>query len=61
MRNGRKTDLLLLGQQSDIYWTDAYELYVSDPNTTNQTAMLVPQIILWLFLDMAKAGETQLF
>ncbi len=61
VRNGLKTDLLLLGQQSDIYWTDAYELYVSDPNTTNQTAMLVPQIILWLFLDMAKAGETQLF
>lgn len=61
VRNGLKTDLLLLGQQSDIYWTDAYELYVADPGTTNQTAMLVPQITLWLFLDMAKAGETQLF
>ncbi|MEZ4740200.1 MAG: DUF1800 domain-containing protein [Flavobacteriales bacterium] len=60
IRDTLKTNLLLLGQMSDIYWTDAYELYVADPNTTNMTAQLVPQILLWLFMDMSKAGETQL-
>jgi hypothetical protein len=55
-----KTNFLLLGQQSDIYWSEAYELYVSDPNTTDMTAQLVPSVLLWLFLDMAGAAETQM-
>jgi hypothetical protein len=33
---------------------------VADPGTTDMTAQLVPQILLWLFMDMSKAGETQL-
>jgi hypothetical protein len=60
IRDTLKTNLLLLGQMNDIYWTDAYELYVADPGTTDMTAQLVPQILLWLFMDMSKAGETQL-
>jgi len=60
VRNQLKTNFLLLGQQSDFYWSDAYELFVNDPNTTNMTAQLVPTILLWLFLDMAGAAETQL-
>jgi hypothetical protein len=60
VRNQLKTNFLLLGQQSDFYWSDAYELYVNDPNTTDMTAQLVPSILLWLFLDMAGAAETQL-
>ncbi|MCB0771144.1 MAG: DUF1800 domain-containing protein, partial [Flavobacteriales bacterium] len=56
IRDTLKTNLLLLGQMNDIYWTDAYELYVADPDTTDMTAQLVPQILLWLFMDMSKAG-----
>jgi uncharacterized protein (DUF1800 family) len=55
-----KTNYLLLGQASDFYWSDAYELYVQDPNTTDQTAMLVPNILLALFVDMLQAAENHL-
>ena len=54
-----KITRLLLGQQNDMYWTDAYEAYVADPDTTDQTAQMVPNLLLYLFLDMAKAAETQ--
>ena len=33
---------------------------MNDPNTTDMTAQLVPSLLLWLFLDMAGAAETQL-
>ncbi len=56
-----KTNRLLLGQASDLYWTDAYEIYAADPDTTNQTAQMVPNLLTFLLLDMAKAGETQVF
>ena len=55
-----KTNYLLLGQVSDFYWSDAYEIYVNDPLTTDMTAQLVPSMLLWLFLDMAGAAETQM-
>ncbi len=55
-----KTNYLLLGQMNDVYWSDAYEMYVADPNTTNMTAQLVPSILLWMFGDMAGAAETQM-
>lgn len=55
-----KTNYLLLGQQSDIYWSDAYDLYASDPNTTNMTAQLVPTILLWMYGEMAQAAEIHL-
>lgn len=55
-----KTNYLLLGQASDVYWTDAYEIYVADPGTTNMTAQLVPSILLWMFADMCGAAETQM-
>ena len=52
---------LLFGQVSDIYWTEAYEAYIADPNTTNMTAQLVPDILRWLIGDMQKAAERHLF
>ncbi|MBK8498469.1 MAG: DUF1800 family protein [Flavobacteriales bacterium] len=55
-----KTNYLLLGQLNDVYWSDAYELYVTDPGTTDPTAMLVPSLLQWMFLDMAGAAETQM-
>ncbi|MBL7950786.1 MAG: DUF1800 family protein [Flavobacteriales bacterium] len=61
VKNTLKTQRLLLGQSSDVYWTEAYELRVADPNTTNQTAQMVPSLINFLLLDMAKAGESQMF
>lgn len=60
VRTQLKIAYLLLGQINDIYWTDAYELYIADPNTTNMTAQLVPSMLLYLFLDLAKAAETQM-
>ncbi len=56
-----KQQYLLFGQVSDIYWTEAYELYISDPNTSNMTAQLVPDILLWLIGDMQKAAERHIF
>ncbi len=56
-----KQNYLLFGQVSDIYWTDAYELYIADPNTTNMTAQLVPAILKWLIGDMQRAAERHLF
>lgn len=55
-----KTNYLLLGQQSDHYWSDAYGLYVNDPDTTDMTAQLVPDILLWMFNDMRGAAEIHL-
>lgn len=60
VRDQLKSSFLLLGQQSDFYWSDAYEIYVLDPNTTDMTAQLVPFMLLSLFLDMSGAAETQL-
>lgn len=60
VRTQLKISYLLLGQITDSYWTDAYELYVADPSTTDMTAQLVPSMLQWLFLDMAKAAETQM-
>ncbi|MBL7950788.1 MAG: DUF1800 domain-containing protein [Flavobacteriales bacterium] len=56
-----KQQYLLFGQLSDIYWTEAYELYISDPNTTNMTAQLVPEILRWLIGDIQKAAERHIF
>ncbi|MBK9538827.1 MAG: DUF1800 domain-containing protein [Flavobacteriales bacterium] len=57
VRDQLKTNFLLLGQSQDYYWTFAYSTYVADPNTTDMTAQLVPQILLWMFLDMVSAAE----
>ncbi len=61
VRNNLKTNRLLLGQSSDTYWSDAYEIYAADPNTTNQTAQMVPNLFKFMLLDMAKAAETQMY
>ncbi|MDQ3100935.1 MAG: DUF1800 domain-containing protein [Bacteroidota bacterium] len=60
VRDQLKTNYLLFGQQNDVYWSDAYELYIADPTTTNMTAQLVPSILLWLLIDITGAAETQL-
>lgn len=61
IKNTLRTQRLLLGQQSDVYWTEPYQLYVANPSTTDQTAQMVPNLINFMLLDMAKAAETQMF
>ncbi|MBX2973920.1 MAG: DUF1800 domain-containing protein [Flavobacteriales bacterium] len=56
-----KRQYLLFGQLSDVYWTEAYQAYIADPNTTNMTARLVPDILRWLIGDMQKAAERHIF
>jgi hypothetical protein len=55
-----KTGYLLLGQVNDIYWTNAFQTYVGDPNTTDPVAQLVPVLLAGLFVDMQGAAEHQL-
>jgi len=56
-----KVQYLLLGQMNDQYWTDAYQTYLADPNTTDMAAQLVPDILHWLIGDMQQAAEHHLF
>ncbi len=55
-----KTNFLLFGQASDIYWMQGWAAYSADPNTTDPYGMLVPVILLSLFLDMQSAAEYHL-
>ncbi|MBL0045706.1 MAG: DUF1800 domain-containing protein [Flavobacteriales bacterium] len=61
VKNQLKQNYLLLGQLNDDYWSVAYATYVADPNTTDMTAQLVPDILHWLVGDMQQAAERQLF
>lgn len=56
-----KTQYLLQGQTNDGYWTNAYNTYISNPGTTDPSAMQVPGMLKELFLKMFEAGEFQLF
>ena len=55
-----KTNFLLFGQASDIYWMQGWAAYSADPNTTDPYGMLVPVLLLSLFLDMQTAAEYHL-
>lgn len=55
-----KTNFLLDGQSTDQYWTNAFNIYVADPETSNPDAQMVPEILRSLFLDMLEAGEHHL-
>ena len=55
-----KTDYLLQGQQSDYYWTSAYNLYIIDPNNADPAAQMVPDILRWMFGEMINAAEIHL-
>ncbi|MEP7197035.1 MAG: DUF1800 family protein [Saprospiraceae bacterium] len=55
-----KKNYLLQGQSTDFYWTNAFNAFVIDPNTTNPDAKKVPTILRDLFLDMCGAAEYNL-
>lgn len=53
-----KRDFLLSGQSSDYYWTNAWDAYVANPNTTNYN--LVNTRLRDLFKYMMNLAEYQL-
>jgi len=36
-KNQLKTDILLGGQSTDFYWTDAWNLFITTPTNTSNT------------------------
>jgi uncharacterized protein (DUF1800 family) len=60
VRNELKTNFLLVGQQDDSYWTDAYTTYVLDPDTTDPSAQMVPDLLRAFFLELVGAAEHEL-
>jgi hypothetical protein len=60
VRDQLKTQYLLAGQQTDLYWTMAYTTYIADPNTTDPAAQTVPFKLISLFLTLQGAAEAQL-
>lgn len=60
IKDDLKTQYLLLGQASDYYWTNAFNLYISDPNTKDPDASKVPGILRDLLVFMQSAAEYHL-
>lgn len=60
VKDSLKTSFLLQGQASDYYWTNAFNQYVTDPNTKDPDAMKVPAILRDLILYMQSAAEYHL-
>jgi uncharacterized protein (DUF1800 family) len=55
-----KTNYLLLGQSSDYYWTDAYDVYLANPNTNDPESRRVPTMLQDLFLYLMSSAEYHL-
>lgn len=55
-----KTNYLLQGQVTDYYWTNAFNLYTANPNTTDPDAKKVPTILRDLVVFMQSAAEYHL-
>jgi uncharacterized protein (DUF1800 family) len=51
-----KTDILLGGQSSDYYWTDAWNLYISTPGNTSNTNTVRTRLrdLLKYFMDLSE-------
>jgi uncharacterized protein (DUF1800 family) len=52
-----KTNYLLLGQATDYYWTDAWDVYLANPSTTDPESKKVPQMLQDLFVYLMSAAE----
>lgn len=51
-----KTDILLGGQSSDHYWTDAWNVYISNPGNTSNTTTIKNRLrdLLKYFMNLAE-------
>lgn len=51
-----KTDILLGGQSSDYYWTDAWNLFISNPGNASNTSTVKNRIrdLLKYFMDLSE-------
>lgn len=55
-----KSTYLLLGQASDHYWTDAWDVYIANPSTTDPEARRVPTMLQDLFIYLMSSAEFHL-
>ncbi len=55
-----KASYLLLGQSSDYYWTDAWDVYIANPNTTDPESKRVPMMLQDLFNYLMSSAEFHL-
>lgn len=55
-----KTNYLLLGQSQDYYWTDAWDVYIANPNTTDPESKRIPSMLLDLFTYIMSSAEYHL-
>ncbi len=55
-----KTNYLLLGQATDYYWTDAWEVYIANPNTSDPEGKRVPTMLQDLFNYLMSSAEYHL-
>lgn len=60
VKDSLKTNYLLLGQATDYYWTDAFDTYIANPNTTDPEGKRVPTMLRDLFVYMQSAAEFHL-
>ena len=60
VRDNLKTTYLLLGQKNDFYWTEAWEEFIADPNTTDPVSRKVPSMLQDLVQYLMSSAEFQL-
>lgn len=55
-KNQLKTDILLGGQASDYYWTDAWNMYISNPSNTSNTTTIKNRLrdLVKYFMDLSE-------
>ena len=55
-KNQLKTDILLGGQASDYYWTDAWNMFISNPSNTSNTTTIRNRLrdLLKYFMDLSE-------
>lgn len=60
VKDALKTNYLLLGQSTDYYWTDAWEVYLANPSTTDPESRKVPTMLQDLFNYLMSSAEYHL-
>lgn len=55
-KNQLKTDILLGGQASDYYWTDAWNMYISNPSNASNTTTIKNRLrdLVKYFMDLSE-------